>query len=99
MPLMRIGGYDPWWLVGAGICWIMTVSLLILMLRELWHLTICRLQELLDERRRLRSSDANKQFWFNAPLAIAFAVFFYFENGAINGLTWSGWPARIANVI
>jgi hypothetical protein len=99
MPLMRIGGYDPWWLVGAVICWIMTVYLLILMLRELWHLTICRLQEFLDEGRRLLSSDANKQLWFNALLAIAFAVFLYFENGAINGLTLGGWPAWIANVI
>jgi hypothetical protein len=99
MPLMRIGGYDPWWVAGAAICWIVSVYLLALMLRELWHLTVCRLQELLDERRRHPRTAAVKQVWRNGLLAIACAVFFYFENGAINGLTWSGWPARIADVI
>jgi hypothetical protein len=98
MPLMRIGGYDPWWLVGAAVCWFVSIYLLMLMLRELWHLTVCRLQEIFDERRRLPWTDVRAQLWFNALLVIALGAFFYFQNGVINGLTWSGWPARIADI-
>jgi peptidoglycan/LPS O-acetylase OafA/YrhL len=97
MSVMRIGGYDPVWLTAAVICWLLSIFFLGQMLREMWHITVRRLQEILDEERRLPSVPVRKNRWFNALLAFGFAAFFYLENGVINGVHWGGWFAHIIN--